>query len=195
VNRWTHAADRQRRNGQSLALLLALLWAIEIGDQLFFGGRVDWFGIHPRTWQGLGQIWLAPLLHVGFGHLLANSLPLLVLGWLVMLRHTRDFWLVALVATVVSGAGVWLLGRANTIHLGASGVIFGLLGFLLARAYFERSWAALGIALMAGMLYGGMLWGMLWGVLPGRSGISWLAHLFGALGGILAAWLMAPRTE
>jgi membrane associated rhomboid family serine protease len=174
---------------------LALLWAIEIGDQLFFGGRVDWFGIHPRTWQGLGQIWLAPLLHVGFGHLLANSLPLLVLGWLVMLRHTRDFWLVALVATVVSGAGVWLLGRANTIHLGASGVIFGLLGFLLARAYFERSWAALGIALMAGMLYGGMLWGMLWGVLPGRSGISWLAHLFGALGGILAAWLMAPRTE
>lgn len=191
MNRWTRAADRQRRNGQSLALLLALLWAIEIGDQLFFGGRVDWFGIRPRTWQGLGQVWLAPLLHVGFGHLLANSLPLLVLGWLVMLRHTRDFWLVALVATVVSGAGVWLLGRANTIHLGASGVIFGLLGFLLARAYFERSWAALGIAILAGMLYGGALWG----VLPGRSGISWLAHLFGALGGILAAWLMAPRTE
>ena len=191
MNGWTSAADRQRRNGQSLALILALLWVIEIGDQLFFGGRVDGFGIRPRTWQGLGQIWLAPLLHVGFGHLLANSLPLLVLGWLVMLRRTRDFWLVALVTTVVSGVGVWLLGGANTVHLGASGVIFGLLGFLLARAYFERSWAALGIAVVAGMLYGGRLWG----VLPGQPGISGLAHLFGLLGGVLAAWLLAPRAE
>lgn len=170
-----------------LVTLVAILWAIEIVDQLIFGGRLDGFGIQPRTWRGLGQILIAPWLHVGFGHLVANTVPLVVLGWLVMLRRMRDFVVVALVSALVSGLGIWLFGGARTIHLGASGVIFGLLGALLARAYFERSWAALGLALIAGFLYGGMLWG----VLPGAPGVSWLGHFFGFAGGVLAARLLA----
>jgi membrane associated rhomboid family serine protease len=140
----------------------------------------------------LGQIFIAPWLHVGFGHLTANTVPLIVLGWLVMLRRTRDFVVVALISALVSGLGIWLFGGSRTIHLGASGVIFGLLGALLARAYFERSWAALALALVAGFLYGGMLWG----VLPGTPGVSWLGHFFGFAGGVLAARLLvedAPR--
>ena len=93
------------------------------------------------------------------------------------------------VSALVSGLGIWLFGGSRTIHLGASGVIFGLLGALLARAYFERSWAALGLALVALFLYGGMLWG----VLPGTLGVSWLGHFFGFVGGALAARMLADE--
>ena len=89
------------------------------------------------------------------GHLTANTLPLIILGWLVMLRRTYDFVVVVLVSALVSGLGIWLFGGSRTIHLGASGVIFGLLGALLARAYFERSWAALGLAIIAGLSMAG----------------------------------------
>jgi membrane associated rhomboid family serine protease len=106
-----------------------------------------------------------------------------------MLRRTRDFVVVALVSALVSGLGIWLFGGGRTIHLGASGVIFGLLGALLARAYFERSWVALGLAIVAALLYGGMLWG----VLPGAPGVSWLGHFFGFVGGIMAARLLADE--
>jgi membrane associated rhomboid family serine protease len=185
-----HPISRASRHlGQHVTLLatiVAILWALEIVDQFFFFVSLDNYGIRPRTWSGLGQILIAPWLHVGFGHLIANTVPLIVLGWLVMLRRTRDFVLVTLVSVLVSGTGIWLFGGARTIHLGASGVIFGLLGALLARAYFERSWAALGLALVAGFLYGGMLWG----VLPGTPGVSWLGHFFGFAGGVLAARLL-----
>ena len=185
----TRVSRHLGRHAALLIAIVAVLWLVEIIDLLFMRGNLDNMGIRPRTWNGLGQILIAPWLHVGFGHLIANTLPLVILGWLVMLRHMRDFVVVTLVSALVSGLGIWLFGGSRTIHLGASGVIFGLLGALLARAYFERSWAALGLALIAGFLYGGMLWG----VLPGTPGVSWLGHFFGLLGGILAAWLLADR--
>jgi membrane associated rhomboid family serine protease len=185
----TRAGRHLGRHVMLLTVLVALLWAVEVVDVVIFGGRLDGFGIRPRTWNGLGQIFIAPWLHVSFGHLAANTIPLIVLGWLVMVRRMRDFVVVAAVAALVSGLGIWLFGGARTIHLGASGVIFGLLGALLARAYFERSWLALAVALIAGFLYGGMLWG----VLPGAPGVSWLGHLFGFVGGVLAARLLADE--
>ncbi len=185
----TRASRHLGRHAALLAAIVAILWALEIVDQIILRGTLDASGIRPRTWSGLGQILIAPWLHVGFGHLAANTVPLIVLGWLVMLRRTRDFIVVTLVSVLVSGLGIWLLGGANTIHLGASGVIFGLLGALLARAYFERSWVALGLAIVAGLLYGGMLWG----VLPGAPGVSWLGHFFGFVGGVLAARLLADE--
>lgn len=185
----TRARRHLGRHVSLLAAIVAIMWAIEIWDQLFWGGRLDGYGIRPRTWGGLGQVFVAPWLHVGFGHLAANTVPLIVLGWLVMVRHMRDFVVVVLVSALVSGLGIWLLGGPRTIHLGASGVIFGLLGALFARAYFERSWLSLGLAVVAGFLYGGMLWG----VLPGTPGVSWLGHFFGFVGGVLAARLLVDE--
>jgi membrane associated rhomboid family serine protease len=174
-----------------LLALVALLWLLEVIDLILWTIPLDAYGIRPRTAAGLRQIPLAPFLHVGFAHLAANTVPFVILGWLVLMRSERDFVLVSLIATGVSGLGVWLIGPTYTIHLGASGVIFGYLGYLWARGFFERSIPALALALVAGLLYGGILWG----VLPGQAGVSWQGHLFGFLGGILAAYLLAHNNR
>ncbi len=169
----------------------ALLWTLEILDALIFGGALDRFGIQPRNFIGLRGIFLAPLLHAGFPHLIANTVPLLVLGWFVMLRETRHWFFVGAMATFVGGAGVWLVGASRSIHIGASGIVFGFLGYLLSRGYFERKfWPILGSVLVA-VMYGGALWGML----PGRAGISWEGHLFGFIGGVIAARWLANQPQ
>ncbi len=174
-----------------LGSLLALLWLIELADQLFWHEGLDFLGIEPRTMAGLRHILFAPFLHKGFSHLLANTLPFLMLGWFVMLRGVGEFFLVSLISALVSGIGIWLFGMPATVHIGMSGVIFGYLGFLLGRGYFERSATAIGLALVVGLLYGSMVWG----VLPLQPNVSWLGHLFGFVGGALAAYLLArpPR--
>ncbi|MEZ4614833.1 MAG: rhomboid family intramembrane serine protease [Caldilineaceae bacterium] len=108
---------------------------------------------------------------------MANTLPFLLLGWFVMLRGVGEFILVSLIAGLISGAGIWLFGAPDTIHIGMSGVIFGYLGFLLGRGYFERSAIAIGLAFLVGLLYGSMIWG----VFPIQPNISWQGHLFGLL--------------
>ncbi|WP_434047162.1 MULTISPECIES: rhomboid family intramembrane serine protease [Sorangium] len=168
---------------------VALLWAIELLDFLIFRGSLDALGIRPRTVPGLVGIALAPLLHGGFAHLAANTLPFLGLGWLIMLRKTSDLVLVTLLSALVGGLGVWLIGSPSSVHVGASGVIFGYFGFLLLRGWFERSAVSIALSLGVGLFYGGMIWG----VLPTRMGISWEGHLFGFLGGVLAARLLAGR--
>jgi membrane associated rhomboid family serine protease len=168
---------------------LALLWVLEIVDQLFLRGSLDQLGIKPRTLSGLRGIVLAPLLHGSFAHLVSNSVPLVVLGWMVMLRETRHIFPVTALATVVGGLGVWLIGSPGSVHIGASIVVFGYLGYLLLRGWFERSlWSILG-SLFVAVLYGGLVFG----VLPGQAGISWEGHLFGFLGGVLAARLMRRK--
>lgn len=162
---------------------IMLLWLLELLDQLFWHGALDYYGIQPRTLTGLRNLFLAPFLHKGLNHLLANTAPFLVLGWFVLLRGRRTFFLVTLSAVLCSGLGIWLLGNTYTIHIGLSGVIFGYLGFLLLHGYFERSLQAIALALLAGFLYGGMIWG----VLPLQPNVSWLGHLFGFVGGVVAA--------
>jgi membrane associated rhomboid family serine protease len=166
-----------------LGACVALAWGVELVDQVAFRGTLDRYGIHPRTLAGLWGILAAPVLHAGWLHLAANTLPFVVLGWLVMLRRMSDFFVVTLLAMLIGGLGVWLFGAGNSVHIGASGVIFGYLGYLLARGFFERSvWAVL-LGVAALVLYGGVLWG----VLPGQPGISWEGHLFGFIGGVVAA--------
>ncbi len=170
-----------------LFTLLGLMWTLEILDLLPFVD-LDRFGIRPRSASGLIGIVCAPLLHAGFGHLLANSLPFLILGGFVLLGGVRVFWRVTLFVVLISGLGVWLSATTFSNHLGASGLIFGYLGFLLARGFFEKSWpwTLAGCALL--FVYGGMLFG----VLPLQSGVSWQGHLFGFLAGIGAArWLFS----
>lgn len=168
--------------------LIALLWVLEIIDQLT-GRALDQLGIRPRTISGLRGILFAPFLHGSITHLLANTVPFLTLGWFVMLRRTSDFWIVSAIAMLVGGLGTWLVGASYTVHIGASGVIFGYLGFLLSRGYFERSFISIALSVVIVVLYGGLLWG----VLPGRIGVSWEGHLFGFVGGAIAARLLAQR--
>lgn len=179
-----------KAQGAILLGFVALFWLVELVDQRVMGGRLELYGILPRTVVGLRGIVFAPFLHGDWAHVLANTVPFLGLGWLVMLRRRRDFWIVTAIAMAVGGGGVWLFAPARSLHIGASGLIFGYLGFLLLRGYFRRSLGAIALSLGVAATYGGLLWG----VLPAQPGISWQGHLFGFLGGAIAARLLArPR--
>ncbi|HHH11118.1 MAG TPA: rhomboid family intramembrane serine protease [Sorangium sp.] len=186
---WAGLKGTFKRQAGILLGFTALLWALELVDQVLLRGYLDQFGVRPRSLVGLRGVLLAPLLHGGFGHLIANTGPLLVLGWLVMWRRTSDWFLVGALATVVGGLGTWLIGAGNSVHIGASGVVFGFLGYLLLRGWFERKFVSMVGSVLVGVMYGGALWGLL----PGTPGISWEGHLFGFSGGVLAAWLLKDR--
>ncbi len=169
-------------------LFVGLLWVLEILDTIL-DNRLDRLGIEPLEADGLWGILFAPLLHGGFGHLIANTIPALVLGFLIMLsggpvwaRATGTIW-------VIGGVGTWLTGGDNTVHLGASVLIFGWLVFLLLRGFFNRHFGQIALGIVVFVIYGGVLWG----VLPTTPGVSWQGHLFGAIGGGLAAFWMAQR--
>lgn len=171
-----------------LAASVATFWIIFILNEVIFGGRLNALGILPHRFIGLRGILFAPFLHGNFYHIAANTVPFVILGWMVMLRNTKDFYFVSFMSALVGGLGTWLIGRPNSVHIGASGVIFGYFGYLLFRGYFEKSFVAISISIAIAIGYGGMIWG----VLPTRSYISWEGHLFGFIGGILAAKLLSP---
>ncbi len=171
-----------RTHAVILGSAVAVLWAVFLADGLM-GGALLRYGVVPRTADGLRGILLAPFLHANLSHLTANTVPLLVLGWLVMLRDPRHFLLVALSATVMGGAVAWLLGPPNSVHIGASGVVFGFFGFLLFAGWYARSFASIMLSLAVVAFWGGLVLG----VLPGQPGISWQEHLGGFIGGALAA--------
>jgi membrane associated rhomboid family serine protease len=177
--------------GRSIAVmggLLALLWGMEFFDSLI-GGRLDYYGIHAQDVDGLPGILSAPLLHGGWGHLIGNSVPFFVLGLLVLLGGlARWIWSTA-ISILASGLTAWLLTPAGTVIIGASGLIFGWLTYLLARGLWSRKLGQVVIAAAVLLFYGGMIVG----ILPGAAGVSWQAHLGGAIGGIFAAWLLHRR--
>lgn len=182
-------------NFQNPAVILVgfigLLWLLEGIDQILLRGWLNQLGIRPRTQVGLRGILFAPLLHGTWGHLSTNTVPLLVLGWLILLRGFEDFTIATAVPWLVSGLGVWLFGGSNTLHIGASGLVFGYFGFLLARGYYEQNALSMGIAALVVLLYGPLIWG----ILPLRRGVSWLGHLFGLVGGVLAVRYFAQIQE
>lgn len=178
-----------KAHGKILGGFTALLWLIQIINSVLFQGRLAGLGIHPRSLDGLWGILFAPFIHANFAHLIANTVPLLVLGWLVMLRRKRDLITVSALAALVGGLGTWLIAPALTVHVGASILIFGYLGYLLFCGIFERRfWPIVG-SVVTFFLYGGALFG----VMPGQAGISWQGHLFGLIGGILAARLLRSQ--
>lgn len=178
------------RTLKSQAIILGgfvlLIWLLELIDLTILGGSLDGLGIRPRTLSGLKGIVFMPFLHGSLAHVLANTIPFIVLGWLIMTRSMATFFKVTIIVMLVSGLGVWLFGGANSIHVGASGLIFGYFGYLLLRAYFERSAGSIAVAILVLLLYGGFLCG----VVPLQAGISWQAHLFGFIGGVLAAYAL-----
>lgn len=172
-----------------LATFVAIFWGLEILDASAFHGQLDSYGIMPRQLIGLRGILFAPFLHGGWGHLIANTIPFFILGWLVMVQETSDFWIVTGLTMLVGGLGVWLFGQPGSVHIGASILIFGYLGFLLLRGYFQRNIPSIAISLLVTFLYGSLIWG----ILPSSPGVSWQGHLFGFLGGVLAAKVIATE--
>ncbi len=168
---------------QPVLVLVALIWVVEIVN-LFLGHRLVSFGIFPRSFTGLIGIPLAPMLHGGFWHAVSNTVPLLILGSLTLAGGKRMFWETTVNVTLLSGALVWIFAR-EAYHVGASGLVFGYLGVIFARAYIERSITTIAIAIVTAMAYGGLLWG----ILPLRSHVSFESHLFGLIAGFVVVWL------
>lgn len=164
---------------------VGLLYVVEAIDTVL-GGRLDDDGVIPRDFSEWDNILWFPLLHGDWTHLTGNAVPLLVLSYLATSGGIKQFFQITAVIWLTSGLGVWLFGSYGS-HIGASGLVFGFLVFLLVRGVFARSVLQIVLAVVVFALYGAALWG----VLPGQPGISWEGHLFGALGGVLAAWGVA----
>ncbi len=178
------------RSLRPVLVLVGLLWAIEVANAAL-GHRPDlWLGLEPRTVHGLVGIPLMPLLHSGFSHLAANTLPVIFLGGLGMVVAPRRFPAATVAIVLGSGLAVWLLGRPHSVHVGASGLIFGWFGYLLALGFLERSARAIAGSVLVIAVYGGMVWGLL----PQRGlPVSWEAHVFGALAGVAVAHWQRPQ--
>lgn len=172
-----------------MCAVVPVLFAIEALDVWLRAGFDASAGIIPRQLDGLDGVFFSPLLHHDFNHLYSNSVPLILLGTFVLAAGMRRFLWSTLIITLVSGIGVWFTGSPESVVVGASGVIFGYLGLLIVRGVVERSWWNLAVVFLVALLYG---WQLV-GVLPTDEPISWQGHLFGLLGGMLAAILFRRR--
>jgi len=185
--------------GATILSFVALLYLIELIDQLS-GHALDRNGIRPLETDGLTGIIFAPLLHANWQHLIANTVPALVLGFLVTLAGMARFVWATTIIWIAGGFGTWLIGGIGTCpiqsnHIGASGLIFGWLAFLLVFGWFTRNFWQIVIGLVVLIAYGSVLWGAL-PVLNGCGGVSWQGHLCGAIAGVLAAyWLAGPERK
>jgi membrane associated rhomboid family serine protease len=174
----------------ALAILLGLMWFVWLLDAVTPGpGSAAGIGIVPRTLVGLRGIPVAPFIHAGFDHILSNSIPLAILGSLIVISGTMDLVFVVLVSGLVGGLGTWIFGAGDRQHVGASGLVFGFIGYLVFRVAFDRRIVPALITLLVAVLYGGMLAASL---IP-EPAISWSGHFFGFLGGVAAARMRGSR--
>jgi len=174
-----------------IGLLFVAMWGLEIADTVA-DHRLDQYGIEPRETDGLVGIVAAPFLHADFGHLIGNTVPFIVMGVLIALSGAMRVIAVTVIVALVSGVGTWLIAPENTNHIGASGVVFGYATYLIARGFYNRSALEIALGLVVVAIFGTALLG---GLAP-QEGISWQGHLFGAIGGVVAArLLMRGRPE
>ncbi|MDO3636219.1 rhomboid family intramembrane serine protease [Mycolicibacterium arseniciresistens] len=183
--------------GLTVLSFVALLYVIEIWDNIT-GHRLDDNGIRPLESDGLWGIVFAPMLHSNWDHLIANTVPALVLGFLMTLAGLSRFIYATAIVWILGGLGTWLIGnigahcpyvgvRCETNHIGASGLIFGWLAFLIVFGFFTRKVWEIVVGVIVLFVYGGVLLG----VLPGTPGVSWQGHLCGAVAGVVAAYLLS----
>jgi membrane associated rhomboid family serine protease len=171
-----------------VAAMAAVMWVVEIADQVA-DGRLDSYGIEPREVDGLDGVVFAPFLHAGFDHLVGNTIPFLLLGFAIALGGVFRVATVTVIVAVFGGLGTWLVAPANTVHIGASGIVFGYAAYLVARGVYSRSPVQIGVGLVVLAVWGTTL---LRGLVP-EDGISWQGHLFGAIGGVVAARVLHRR--
>lgn len=178
-----------RTSGIVAAVPVGIMWVLEAIDSAS-RNALDRFGIQSWSLDGLWGLATAPWLHLGWEHLASNSGPLLVLGFLVALSGLRRWLATTLVVATTSGLAAWLLSPPGTLTLGASGVVFGWLTYLVARGLWSKNLVQVLVGIGVLLVYGGILWG----VLPSAPGISWQAHLGGAIGGLACARAAGRRT-
>ena len=179
-----------RDAGVVMAGFLALIWALQVFNWAD-GYRLDAdFAIVPMHLSRLPDIFTAPFLHFSWQHIEGNSLPLFVLGVLAAYRSLARFLVVSLIVLVTSGLAVWLFQSGNGVTVGASGLIFGYFGYVLVRGFLDRNMVDIGVGVVAGVLY----WTILQVAIPGTPGVSWIGHLGGLVGGVIAAWVVRSRT-
>jgi membrane associated rhomboid family serine protease len=187
-------SPRSRQPAEGLVLLatiVVLMWLVEVINSLTpRGTALDGDGaIYPRNFGHVWSIFTAPFLHFGFPHLIDNTIPFVFMGIFIALRGAGRLALVTLIVILVGGLGTWLIAPANTETVGASGVVFGYATYLFTRGLFDRSLLEIGIGLIVGVVWGGAL---LSSIVP-HQGVSWQGHACGAIGGVVAAWLLASR--
>jgi membrane associated rhomboid family serine protease len=182
-------ASRARRGLLVVGSFVLLLYVIEIINTVLFHSLNRTFGLRPRSLDGLLDILTFPLLHANLAHLMSNTLPLIIFGFLVFLAGMRVFVTALASSWLGSGVVVWLIGGFK-VTVGASGLVFGLFAFLLVRGFVNRNWWQIVLSVVLFMAYGGILFGILPTV---ASFVSWQAHLGGAIGGVVAALLLSTR--
>jgi len=169
--------------------IVSFIWVIHL-FKFFSGWKLGRLGIYPRTWEGLKGILTAPLIHGDFHHLISNSIPLLVLTFMISFFYRKVALKGFLLVYFLTGLSVWLFAR-QVYHIGASGVVYGLVSFVFWSGIFRRNIKSIVLALIVTLLYSGYLQG----ILPNQEGISWESHLFGALVGVLASFLLKNQVE
>ena len=168
--------------------MVVVMWVVEVINAVDHYSLAARFGIEPRQVDGLDGIVLAPFMHGSWGHLIGNTVPFVVLGGLIALGGLVRVAAVSAIVAVVGGGGVWLFAGSHTNHIGASGLVFGFAAYLVARGLFTRSLLHLGVGALVAAVWGTTL---LSGLVP-HDGISWQGHLFGGIGGVIAARLLSP---
>ncbi|HZX08297.1 rhomboid family intramembrane serine protease [Kribbella sp.] len=169
-----------------LGALVGLMWLIEVIDTAT-NGALNQYGIISRQPRGLVGILTSPFLHMGFGHLISNTLPLVTLGALIAVSGAARLFAVTAIVTVLGGFGTWLVSPSNVITIGASGLVFGYAAYLIVRGLFNRRLGQVLVGILVIMVWGSAL---LTSLLP-QDGISWQGHLCGGIAGLFAAWVLA----
>ncbi|MDZ7626345.1 MAG: rhomboid family intramembrane serine protease [Ignavibacteriaceae bacterium] len=164
-------------------LFPAVLWAVHL-ISLLLDEDLSKLGLLPRNLVGLLGIFTSPLIHADFSHLISNTIPLIILGWIIFSFYPRLSYLLFVFIYLLTGLLVWIFAR-QVFHIGASGIVYGFVSFLFFSGIFRRDNTSIALALVITFLYGGLVWGMI----PGWKGISWESHLFGAITGLIAAYL------
>ena len=183
--------SHQQPSSRPLWRFIALLWIIEIFDQVLFNRQLDGLGLQPGNWDYWQGILLMTFLHGDLYHLLNNTIGLIIFGILLLAKNQNDLYYASIGAILGCGLAIMFLGEPGSVHIGASGVVFGWWSFLIAKGFYQRNLQSIFIAILVIFFFGGMIYG----VLPGQPGVSWQGHLGGAIGGVAMSRLVTKKNK